>query len=184
MLVPWDLRNLRPAASGDQDILGSEALTIDLDLVRPGQTRMAFVQGHATADQQVTVDPVEAVDFAIFVGDQRRPIKVRLAQGPAKAAGLLEVFGKVRTVHQQFFWHTTNVDARPAQIAAFRHGHLRTKTCGKACRSNTTGTGANYIKIKIVGHFTLLGRMSGYPLASKKPESHPKVAFLRLNRQR
>ena len=164
MLAPWNLRDLRPAAGGDQDVLGSEALTVNLHLMGIDQACMPFMQGHATVDQQVTIDAVEAVDLAILVGDQGRPIKVRLAQGPAKATGLLKIFGKMRAVHQQLLWYTADVHTGTTQVAALRHGHLGAKASGKARRANTAGTGANYIQVKIVGHFTLLGRTPAYRL--------------------
>ena len=164
VLAPWNLRDLRPAAGGDQDVPGSEALTVDLHLMGIDQACMPFMQGHAAVDQQVAIDTVEAVDLTILVGDQGRPIKVRLAQGPAKAAGLFKIFGKMRAVHQQLLWHTADVHTGAAQVAALRHSHLGAKASGKARRANTAGTGANYIQVKIVGHFTLLGRTPAYRL--------------------
>ncbi len=162
VLTPRDLRDLRPTTGSDQNVLGGVTLAIDFHLVRVNQPRMPFMQGHATVNQQVAVDTIKAIDFTVLVGDQGRPIKVRCTQGPAKTAGLLKVFGEMRTVHQQFLRHAADVNARTAQVAAFRHSHLGAKPCGKARRANTAGTGANYIQIKIVGHFTLLGRASAY----------------------
>ena len=164
MLTPWNLRDLRPAAGGDHDVLGGEALTVDLNLVRIDQARMPFVQGHTAVDQQIAVDAIEAVDLAVFVGDQGRPIEVRFTQRPAKTAGLLEILGKVRAVNQQFFRHAAHIYACATQVAAFRNGYLGAKTRSETRCANTAGTGANYIQVKIVGHFTLLGRQSAYRL--------------------
>ena len=125
------------------------ALAIDFNFVGPGQFGVAFNQGDATVDQQVAVNTVEAMDFAIFVGDQGRPVKIRFTQAPTKAGRLLEVFGEVCTVHQQLFRHAAHVYAGAAQVAAFGHGHLGTKPCSKTCCANTAGTGANYIQVKI-----------------------------------
>ena len=80
MFTPWNLRNLRPAPRRDEDVLGGKALAIDLDLMRISQARMPFMQRHTTVNQQVAVDAIEAIDLAIFIGDQSGPIKIRLAQ--------------------------------------------------------------------------------------------------------
>ncbi|MND96381.1 hypothetical protein D3C80_886740 [compost metagenome] len=111
------------------------------------------MQGHAAVDQQVAINAIEAIDLAVLVGDQRRPVELRLIQAPAKTGSLLEVFGEVRTVDQQFFRHAADVHTGPAQVAAFGHGHFRTEPGGKPRSPHTAGTGANHIKVKIVGHF-------------------------------
>jgi hypothetical protein len=78
--MPRNLRNLRPAAGGDQDVFGTVALAIDLDRVRVDDHGVTFMQGHATVDQQVAVYAVQAIDLAVLVGDQRRPIELRFIQ--------------------------------------------------------------------------------------------------------
>ncbi|MNR06225.1 hypothetical protein D3C85_1222880 [compost metagenome] len=164
MLAPRNLRDLRPATGGDQNGFGGKPLAVDLDRMRVQQLGMAFVQGHAAVDQQVAVDAIQAIDLAVLVGDQRRPVEVGLVQRPAKAPGLFEVFGKMRAVHQQLLGNAAHVDAGPPQITALGHGHFCTEARSKARRTYTTGTGANHIKVKIVSHFTLLGRPPAYLL--------------------
>ncbi|MNF72792.1 hypothetical protein D3C84_547750 [compost metagenome] len=163
MLVPRNLRNLRPAAGRDQNIPGGKALAIDLDLMRIDDLRVPLMQGHAAVDQQVAINAIEAIDLAVLVGDQRRPVELRLIQAPAKTGSLLEVFGEVRTVDQQFFRHTADVHTGPAQIAAFGHGHFRTEPGGKPRSPHTAGTGANHIKVKIVGHFQSPRQVTSIP---------------------
>ncbi|MNN13627.1 hypothetical protein D3C81_1266650 [compost metagenome] len=78
---------------------------------------------------------------------------------PAETCGLLQFVSDVRTIHQQFFRHTADVDAGATQVAALGHCHLRAETGGKPRRAHTAGPGANHEQIKIVGHvFSLLGR--------------------------
>lgn len=163
---PGISRNLRPAAGSDQDVFRGEALTVDLDLMRADDLRVRLVQGHAAVDQQVAINAVEAIDLAVLVGDQGRPVEIRFTQAPAETGRLLEVFSKMRAVHQQFLRHTADVDAGATQVTTLGHRHFRAETGSKARRAYTAGTGTNHIKVKIVGHFYLLGRPSAYPQRS------------------
>ena len=155
-----NVRDLRPAASRDQDMVGSMALTVDFNFMGAGNFRVALDQADAAIDQQVAINTVETVDLAVLVGNQGCPVEIGLPQAPAKTRSLLEVFGKVCAVHQQLFRHTTHVDAGTAQIAAFCYSDFCTETCGKTCSTHATGTRTNYKQIKFVGHFTLLSRPS------------------------
>ncbi|MNZ91902.1 hypothetical protein D3C78_1109060 [compost metagenome] len=162
-LLARNVRDLRPAASGNEDVLGAVALAIDFHLMGPRQFGVPFEQGHTAVDQQVAVDTVEPLDLAVLVGDQLAPVELGIFQRPAKACGLLEVVGKVRAVDQQFFRHAANVDTGTAQVAAFGNRHFCTEACGKARSAHTAGPGTNHEQIKIVGHFSLLARPSAYP---------------------
>ena len=143
MFMARDVGNLRPAAGGDQDMFGGMTLTVDFNFIGAGYFRVTFDQGHTAVDQQVAINTVETIDLAVFVGDQGRPVKVGLTQAPAKPRGLLEIFSKVRAVHQQLFRHAANVHAGTAQIAAFCYSHFCAKTCGKTCSTHATRTRTN-----------------------------------------
>ena len=95
-----NVRDLRPAASRDQDMVGSVALTVDFNFMGAGNFRVALDQADAAIDQQVAINTVETVDLAVLVGNQGRPIEIGLPQAPAKTRSLFEVFGKVCAVHQ------------------------------------------------------------------------------------
>ncbi|MNY29801.1 hypothetical protein D3C86_1638650 [compost metagenome] len=77
MLMPRNLRDMRPAAGGDEDVFGAVTLTAQLHAMRIEQARMTLEQGYAAVYQQVAVDAVEPFDFTVFVGDQGRPIELR-----------------------------------------------------------------------------------------------------------
>ncbi|MNP27066.1 hypothetical protein D3C76_1199520 [compost metagenome] len=168
-----DVRYLGPATGGNEDVLGGVALTVDFHFIGTGHPRMALQQRHAAVDQQVAVDAVEALDFAVLVGNQRTPVEVPLFQGPAEACCLLKLIGHMGPVHQQLFRHAANVDASTTQVAALGHRHLRTKARSETRRTHTAGTGTNHEQIKIVGHvFSLLGWRPAYrrwPSQTKKP---------------
>ena len=163
MFMSWHIRNLWPAAGGNQYVFGAVALTAKLNTVCVDNTCMAFQQGHATVHQQVTVDAIEPFNFAVLVGDQGSPVEFRAAQCPAESLGLLEVLGEVRAVHQQLFRHTANVDTGAAQVAAFSNGHPRAEARSKARRTHTAGTGTDHKQVKVVGHFSLQNRLTAYP---------------------
>ncbi|MNE56004.1 hypothetical protein D3C80_1508780 [compost metagenome] len=114
---------------------------------------VALMQCCTAVDQQIAIDAVQAMDLAILVGNQRRPVELCLARSPAKTLRLLEVFGEVCSVDQQFFRNAANVHARATQVATFGYSHFRAKTGGKTRCPHTSGTSANHIKVKIVGHF-------------------------------
>lgn len=101
MLASWHIRHLWPAAGCDQNALGAVGLAVDLDPLRADQPGVAFEQGNAAVDQQFAVDAIEAIDFAILVGDQCGPVKTGLTQRPAEPFGMIEIFGKMRSVDQQ-----------------------------------------------------------------------------------
>lgn len=101
-----DVRNLRPATGGDQNMLGAVALAVDFHFMGTGQPGVAFEQGHTAVDQQVAVDAVKPRDLAVLVGDQLAPVELGIFQRPAKACGLLEVVGEMRAVDQQFLAHS------------------------------------------------------------------------------
>ena len=114
MLMARNIRDMRPAASGDQNALGAIGLAIDLHPMLVEQARMALEQAHAAAHQQFAIDTVEALDLAVLVGNQRRPAETGLAGRPAKALGMLELVGELGAVDQQLFRHAPDVDAGTA----------------------------------------------------------------------
>ena len=71
VLAAGNIRNLRPATGGDENALGTVTLAVDFDSVGVDDARMALEQADPAVDQQVAVDPVEALDLAVLVGDQR-----------------------------------------------------------------------------------------------------------------
>ncbi|MCY1359340.1 hypothetical protein D9M69_459050 [compost metagenome] len=183
-LAAGDVGNLRPAAGGDQDVPGCAALAGDFHRVRVDQPGVAFQQGDAAVHQQIAVDAVEALDLAVLVADQGRPVEASLAQGPAEAFGLFEVIGKVRTVDQQLFRHAADVDAGAAQVAAFGDGHASPETGREARRTYTAGTGTYYEEVEVVSHGkspetsrqhtvrSVSGQLPGLSLRHREGESH------------
>lgn len=147
-----NLRHLRPAAGGDENVPGAEALAVHLDAVRVEQAGVAFEKGHPAVHQQVAIDAVEAVDLAVLVADQGRPVEARLAGAPAIGPGLFEVFAVVRAVDQQLLRYATDVDAGAAQVAALRHRDAGTEAGGETGGADAPGAGADDEQIEIERH--------------------------------
>src|SRR5690606_30721058 len=147
-----DVRALRPAAHGNQDVLGAVAYAGHVDMVGIDQPCVPFEQLHATVHQQVAVDAIETLDFTILVADQRRPVETRLLDLPAETRRQAEVFVQVRAVHHELFRHTANIDTGAAQVAAFGYRHARAKTGSKARCAHAAGTGTDDKQVKIKGH--------------------------------
>ncbi|MCY1360640.1 hypothetical protein D9M69_472750 [compost metagenome] len=120
--------------------------------MRVQQPRVAFQQGDAAVDQQVAVDAVETVDFAVLVGDQGGPVEIGLGEAPAESLGLLEVFGEMGTVDQQLLRHAADVDAGAAQVAALGDSHAGAEAGSKARRAHTAGTGTYDEEVEVVSH--------------------------------
>jgi hypothetical protein len=76
--------------------------TADLEQIDPGIA------------QELDIDPVEAIDFGVLVGDQSRPVEARRPDRPAEAAGILEVLGKVGAVDQELLRDAAADDAGAA----------------------------------------------------------------------
>ena len=71
------------------------------------------------------VGELEPGNLAILVGDERRPVEHRLAQGPAVTGGILEVVGKAGGVDQQFLGHAAADHAGAADAKLLRHHDAR-----------------------------------------------------------
>ncbi|MNY38850.1 hypothetical protein D3C86_1734990 [compost metagenome] len=152
MFLAGNVRHAGPAAGRHQDVGGGVALAVDLDGMRVDDAGVAFQQRHAAIDQQVAVNAVKTLDFAVLVGDERGPVEGRFARGPAKAVGLLEVFAVVGAVDQQLLGHTAHVDAGAAQVAAFGHGHARAEARRETGRAHAARARADHKQIKIECH--------------------------------
>src|SRR5690606_28583583 len=146
-----DVRQLRPAARGDQDMARAVAAPIHLDTRAAQQACMAFQQRHPAVDQQFSVDPIEALDLAILVLDQRGPVELRLATAPAVTLGLANLFLEMRSIDQQLLRHAPAVDAGAAQVTTLGNCHSRSVTDNNKYPPNATMTSAKDQKVVTVG---------------------------------
>lgn len=152
VFLAGNVRHLRPATGGDENVLGAETLAVHLDVVRIEQTGVTFEQGHPAVHQQVAVDPVEPLDLAVLVADQGRPVELRLAGAPTIGPGLLEVLAEMRAIDQQLLRHAADVDAGATQVATLRHRDTGTEAGGEAGGAYAPGAGADDEQIEIERH--------------------------------
>ena len=94
---------MRRAAGGDQDILGAHRFAAREQAHGVGvlDHRAALDERDLGALQRGGIGGLEPRDLAILVGDQRRPIEDRLADGPAVAGRILELVGEARGIDQE-----------------------------------------------------------------------------------
>ena len=144
------LRLEGPTAGGDQDSLGGEAVAVDLHRVPVEQPRPALDDAHPGVLEQSPIDAVEAFDFPILVGDQRRPIEGRGRHRPAKTGGIFGRCRKGRGVDHQFLRHTSQVDAGAAEIRGLGHRHPRTVAGRHAARAHTARTCTDDEEVEVV----------------------------------
>ncbi|MCY1525453.1 hypothetical protein D9M68_604320 [compost metagenome] len=161
MFLARDVGHLGPAAGRYQDMGGAIGLAVDFDRIRVQDAGVPFQERHPAVDQQVAVDAVETLDFAVFVGDQRGPVERGLPGAPAETVRLLEILAVMGAIDQQLLGHAAHVDAGAAQVTAFRHGHARAEAGREARRAHAAGTRADHKQIKIKCHDVSFARPPG-----------------------
>ena len=86
---------IRPAAGCDQDMLGRDPFAgCEFHRPRAVEHRATLDQFDLEALERGRIGRFEAGDFPVLVGDQRRPVEHRLAEGPAVAGRVLELLAK------------------------------------------------------------------------------------------
>ena len=115
--------------------------------------------------QRFAIQPFEPVHFSRNIIAQRRPIE-RCSPGvPAKALCIGQIFGKMRSVHQQLLRHTAADNAGTTDPVFLRNRHARAVRCGNARSPNPARSSADdeQVVIKFCHDcFFLLRRRYGY----------------------
>ena len=99
--------------------------------------------------EHLEIDPIQPVQFAILRRDQLRPIKLSGPNLPAKPGRIFEVVCEMRTIDEEFLWHTAAQDAGATDAIFLTNGDLRTIGCGSPGGGDAAGTGANRQQIEI-----------------------------------
>jgi hypothetical protein len=87
--------------------------------------------------QDALVDAVEARDFLVLVGEQRLPVEMGLAGGPAIGGGDVEILAPVRGVGEELLRDTADVDAGAAEAVRLGDRDARAVGRGNAAGANT-----------------------------------------------
>ena len=128
MLAALDVLAERgPAAGGNQDMFRAHRLAgrDELDGVRIDDHRTALGDLDLGAIEIGGVGLLEPVDLLVLVGDQRRPIELRLGHRPAEARGILEFLGEARGIDQQLLRHAAADHAGAADPILLGDHHPR-----------------------------------------------------------
>ena len=103
MFNAGDLGQHRIAADGDHNPLRRDALAVTkFDRVPINQPCLRLVQGHAGICQQAEIDPIEAIDLAILVGNQGRPVETRGTDFPAISGSVTNLISDMRSEDGSF----------------------------------------------------------------------------------
>ncbi|MPN05456.1 hypothetical protein SDC9_152706 [bioreactor metagenome] len=105
-----------------------DGLAIHQHAMRPRERRTTVDKGNACPSQHAAVDAVQALDFAVLVGNQRGPVELGLRQLPAKAPGLLGQLAEMRCMAEQLLGNAAHVDAGTAQPGCLHHSHTGPQT--------------------------------------------------------
>ena len=114
------------------------------------QHRAAAHQIDLEALQRRDIGRFQPVDFAILVGDQRRPTEGRLRNMPAETGGVLEFVRKPRGVDQKLFRHAAADHAGAADAEFLRHHHARAVTRRDARGAHAARARSNDKEIDVV----------------------------------
>lgn len=99
-----------------------EGMFSDCDFVGSKELGVSANEFYVGVIEESFVAAVESGDFAIFVGEESRPIEGGCGEVPSKAAGVLDLVWDSTGVVEQFFWDTAEIDAGTAEIVAFDEG--------------------------------------------------------------
>src|SRR5690606_16299809 len=96
---------------------------------------------------------VQPIDLSILVGDQGRPVEMRLARCPAIAARLMKHMAEFRGVNEQLFRNAAANNAGAADAIFLSDGDARAVSRSKPRGPDAARTRADGEKIVVVfGH--------------------------------
>ena len=107
----------RPAARGQQHLLGLQPLTVDLDHTGRNQLRIAADQMHLPLGQIALVDAVQARDVSIALGFKLCPVMATDLHRKAIFGGIVQRVRQLRGIPHDLLGYAAHVDAGAAQAA-------------------------------------------------------------------
>ena len=116
-LAARDVGLLRPGAGGDENVFCGKGFAVNLDFILSADESLAAENGDTGVHQNSLVDAVQAIDLAVLVGEELRPIEARLGGAPAKIGRVLQVGAEMCRVGKELFRDAADVDAGAAEAA-------------------------------------------------------------------
>src|SRR5690606_5415111 len=99
----------------DDNLLRRYLFCPHLDSVPVEQNCAGLVDKCAGILEPLAVEAFEPGDFLFLVGDERRPVERRLADGPAITGGIGKMLGKLRGIDVELLRHAAADDAGAAE---------------------------------------------------------------------
>ena len=154
----------RRAAGRDQDIGCAHPVAgRQLHGVGVNEHGPAFRHFDAGLVERRAVSRFQSGDFAILVGDQRRPIERGLRHGPAEAGGILEFAAKTRRIDQELLRHAAADDAGAAEPILLGDHNARAVLGGNARSAHAARTASDNEKIDVVISHVASSRYISWP---------------------
>jgi len=99
------------------------AVIVNLHGVGVAHACSPFDQIDTGIGEQLPVDLVESRDFAIFVGDQCRPIEAAIPYGPTETGCVFEVVAEMARVDKELLRNAAQIYAGSSEIARLSDGN-------------------------------------------------------------
>jgi hypothetical protein len=154
------VRPLRAATGGDDDVRRRKLLAIDRDGVRIQKARPADHMPDVLARQIARIDAVQTLDVGITFGLEAGPVLAGDGHIKPIVARIVHQVREARRVVDQLLGHAADVDAGSAQRRGLDHGNPRAVFhCSLRGREATTATtDGDEIKLFRHVHIALLAR--------------------------
>jgi hypothetical protein len=120
-----------------------------LDLVFSADRGLAAKNLHTRIHENSLIHPVQAVDLAVLVGDQARPVEARLRNAEAEVGGVLQVVAEMRGVGKQLLRNAADVDAGAAEAVRFGDRDARAERGRDAAGAYPAGAAADGEKVVV-----------------------------------
>ena len=157
-------RQGRPAAGGDQDLLGGvdRPVAFERDGVGVGQTGSRMHQVGPGVLEIGDVDARQSGYLDVFGVAEGVPVETCLAVRPAEAFGSLESLRELTGVNHEFLWDTASDDAGAADTVFFGDGHAGAAHRREPRRPHPARAGPDDEQVVVVvRHIQLLPRDRG-----------------------
>ena len=116
----------RPPAGGDEDVAGGDRAVrlLQMDRVRVHEFGPLHDDLDAGLGDVLVIEPFEARDLLVLVGDQHVPVEFRPRHRPAEAAGILEILDIVAGIDEQLLGDAAADHAGAAEAVFLGDGDL------------------------------------------------------------
>src|SRR5690606_9428221 len=103
MLAARELRHKRPSPRRDQYAFGGQLLPVgEPDLLRADKGSARLEQRHLVIVERLAIETFKPAYLGEDIVAQPCPVKAAVRDVPAELPGIMDVFGKMRAINEQF----------------------------------------------------------------------------------